>query len=136
MRFIAERQKGERMNDLISRQDAIDALDISTEFIKRVLDENIVGSEREKYSWGLGLIEACIADLKELPSAEPERKTGRWVKMSDADGIYWACSECGEDIPRIAHFNPQFDLFPRMESIDKTKYCPNCGSPMEVKNEC
>ena len=59
-----------------------------------------------------------------------ERKTGRWIKMSDRDGIYWACSECGEDIPRITKFNPQFDLFPRMESINKTKYCPSCGAMM------
>ncbi len=58
-------------------------------------------------------------------------KHGRWIKMSDADGIYWSCSECGEDIPRVAHYNPQFDLFPRLESIDKTNYCPNCGVLMD-----
>lgn len=60
-----------------------------------------------------------------------EVKHGHWIKMSDADGVYWACSECGEDIPRVSHFNPQFDLFPRYESIDKTTYCPNCGARMD-----
>lgn len=46
-----------------------------------------------------------------------EQKKGKWIKMSDADGIYWACSECGEDIPRT-------------ESIDKINFCPNCGADM------
>ena len=56
---------------------------------------------------------------------------GEWIKMSDADGVYFACSECGEDIPRIAHYNPQFDLFPKMESIDRTRFCPYCGAKMD-----
>lgn len=60
-------------------------------------------------------------------------KHGKWIKMSDADGVYWACSECGENIPRISHYNPQFDLFPRLESIDKTNYCPHCGAKMDLK---
>lgn len=66
---------------------------------------------------------------------EPERKKGKWITMSDTDGVYWVCSECGEDIPRIAHFNPQFDLFPRLESIDKTYFCPNCGARMGREGE-
>ena len=67
--------------------------------------------------------------LFEFPTID-ERKTGKWIKMTDADGVYWSCSECGEDIPRIAHFTPQFDLFPRLESIDKTNFCPSCGADM------
>lgn len=65
----------------------------------------------------------------------PERKKGKWIKMSDTDGIYWACSECGEDLPRVPHYNPQFDLFPRLESIEKTKFCPNCGCAMKGEDE-
>ena len=57
--------------------------------------------------------------------------SGRWIKMSDADGVFWACSECGEYLPRVSHFSPQFDLFPRYKSIDKTPYCPNCGAKMD-----
>lgn len=67
--------------------------------------------------------------VKELPSVE--RKKGKWIKMSDADGIYWACSECGEYIPRVPHYNPQFDLFPRLKSIEKPNFCPNCGADMK-----
>ena len=59
--------------DTIYRQDAIDALDGGAELLKRVLDDtDIVGAERRKYKWGLGLIESCISDMKDLPSAEPD----------------------------------------------------------------
>ena len=74
--------------------------------------------------------------LKTMPTSDVVKvKHGKWIKMSDADGVYWACSECGEDIPRIAHYNPQFDLFPRLESIDKTSFCPNCGADMRDWNQ-
>lgn len=57
---------------------------------------------------------------------------GTWVKMSDADGTYYVCSECGEELPRVVvSFNPQFDLFPELKCIDKTTYCPNCGCKMD-----
>lgn len=72
-------------------------------------------------------------DLRELPSTEPQIvRCGEWIKMSDADGIYWACSECGEEIPRIPHFDREFDSFPHLKSLDKTNYCPNCGAKMKV----
>ena len=64
-----------------------------------------------------------------------ERKRGKWIKMSDADGNYYACSECGEEIPRVPDFNPQFDLFPRLKSLEKTKFCFNCGADMREEKE-
>lgn len=75
-------------------------------------------------------VEKLFNKLKDTQVIDPVRHGG-WIKMSDRDGIYWACSECGEDIPRVSHFDPQFDLFPRLESIDKTNYCPNCGAKMD-----
>lgn len=63
------------MKDLISRQAAIDVLDGGAELLKRVLDDtDIVGREREKFAWGLGLLESFIEDMKELPSAQPEQR--------------------------------------------------------------
>jgi hypothetical protein len=71
-------RKGEPMSDLISRQEAIEGLDVGTEVLRRVLDEvDVVGVERAKYEWGLGLIESCIADVKGLPSAQPEPLTDK-----------------------------------------------------------
>lgn len=61
------------MNDSISRQAAIDALNDGAELLRRVLDNtDIVGTEREKYEWGLGLIESYIYDMEELPSEQSE----------------------------------------------------------------
>lgn len=61
------------MNDLISRRAAIDTLATGEELLNRVLDDmDVVGNEREKYEWGLGLIESYIDDMKELPSVQPE----------------------------------------------------------------
>lgn len=60
---------------------------------------------------------------------------GQWIAMSDADGIYYVCSECGESLERKEHYDPQFDLFPRLKSIDKPRYCSNCGAKMEDANE-
>lgn len=63
----------EDSKDLISRQATIEALDVGAEVLRRVLDDaDVVGVERAKYEWGLSLIESHIADVKDLPSAEPE----------------------------------------------------------------
>lgn len=60
------------MDDLISRKAAIDALSLDKEILSRALDDiDVVGTDREKYSWGLGLIESNINDIEELPSAQP-----------------------------------------------------------------
>lgn len=60
------------MRDPIERQSAIDTLDVGAELLRRVLDDaDVVGAERAKYEWGLGLIESYISDMKELPSAQP-----------------------------------------------------------------
>ena len=98
--------------DPIERQDAIDTLNVGSELLRRVLDEtNVVGTEREKYEWGLGLIESYISDMKELPSAQPEQ---RWIpvskKLPDEKGEYlvtyhpcfhdrieWECTKVGLD---------------------------------------
>ena len=61
------------MSDLIERQAAIDVLSLGKEVLSRVLDDmDVVGADREKYSWGLGLIESYINDIEELPSTQPE----------------------------------------------------------------
>ena len=78
-------------NDLISRQAAIDALAIGEELLKRALDQmHVVGNEREKYEWGLGLIQSYIADMKELQSAQP------------TEASCWGCN-----CPKIERLNGQ-----------------------------
>jgi hypothetical protein len=89
------------MEDLISRQQVIDILDVGAELLRRVLDEtNIVGAERAKYEFGLGLVESYIADVKELPPAqqkqrwipcdkdEPDEDMECWVTVKTTDALY------------------------------------------------
>ena len=72
------------MSDLIERQSAIDTLAIGKEFLLRVLDDmDTVGQDREKYSWGLGLIESSIDDIEELPSAQ------QWIPMAEKRPEPW-----------------------------------------------
>lgn len=101
--------------DTISRQAAIDTLNVDAELLRRVLDEtDIVGTERAKYEWGLGLIESNIADIKELPSAQPERRKGRWRK-----GV----CECGYDWAKDAPIS------------SVPNFCPQCGADMRQREE-
>lgn len=80
-------------DDLIRRQAAIDALAIGEELLKRALDQMyVVGNEREKYEFGLGLIESYIADMKDLPSAQSEQQ---WIPvktrpMTEEERRYYA----------------------------------------------
>ena len=85
------------VGDTVSRQKVIDALSVGKELLSRVLDEiNVVGTGREKYSWGLGLIEAYIKDIEELPSAQLEIircKDCKWWSNDD----YRECSSPNYD---------------------------------------
>lgn len=102
----------------------------------RLTDADLLKEQMESVCMGIMAgTESYNAPLKTIDDAptvdaKPVVR-GKWITMSDADGVYWACSECGEDIPRVAHYNPQFDLFPRLEGIDRTRFCPHCGARMD-----
>jgi len=72
-----------------------------------------------------GLLEALISigqtheALKQLPSAQPERKKGKWIVDALANNI-WHCSECGTDAP----------VEPTGGTEYKSNYCPYCGLDM------
>lgn len=107
------------VGDTISRQAAMRAFGLSEKTRK-------YGGDHSGYD--TRMLYEIQDTLESLPSAEPKR--GRWIKMSDADGVYYACSECGEELYREWTFDRQFDLFPKKTTIDKTAYCPNCGADM------
>jgi len=117
------------MSDLISREEAIDALNIGAELLRRVLDDvDIVGAERAKYEWGLGLIESYISDMEELLSVDAEPvKHGKFIETefdgyANGNPVYyeWKCSECG-------------CIFEEEEPT--YRYCPNCGADMRGEND-
>lgn len=57
--------------------------------------------------------------LGKIPSVEPERKPGKWIKAIDPDVNAWTgghtCSECGRVCVQMS-----------------MNYCANCGAKMEV----
>lgn len=57
--------------------------------------------------------------IRELPSAQPEQKTGRWGKRYISDYRFqYCCSECG-----------------MIQVYGEPNYCPNCGARMDGETE-
>ena len=109
---FASRQKGEKMDDLINRQQAIDALrDYLVE--KRCPDDGTLTCR---------LIENEV--INKLPSVQPERKTGRWIPdNTDYYRTRFICSACGEseEVPTTGFgYGTIWD------------YCPMCGAKMKA----
>ena len=95
------------MSDLISRQAAIDDIKAIYEYHDTVTEDRI------------------IDHLKRLPSAQPERKKGKWIPQdhNKTNGIastlvyyYPKCSVCGH-------------------CGNYTNFCPNCGAKMDEEVE-
>lgn len=62
--------------------------------------------------------------LSRVPSAEPERKKGKWIEIPDEIfASTYKCSECGEA--------PLSDG----EEWVLSNYCPNCGADMRGEQE-
>ena len=95
------------MDDLIRRQAAIDALNKMK--IYRPLDS-------DRY-----VISDCLNKIVNLPSAQPERKTGRWLRTEAyPHRIY--CSSCFVTFIRN-------DEFLNLNDIPHG-FCPHCGADM------
>lgn len=90
-------------NNLISRQAAIE----KTEMLYRDAGDDVsymlIG-----YNHALADVQAIF---KFLPSAQPERKRGKWY---DVGSLSCRCSECGCKSPK------------------EYLFCPNCGAEMEA----
>lgn len=73
-------------------------------------------------NWILDAMAVPWNPLPDLPSAEP--KKGKWIF---AKYFVWECSECGKNPTRGMGYTQRRDeLF---------RYCPYCGTEMEVKDE-
>jgi len=99
------------MDDLISRQAAIDALGDRPIVWNEWTDEYALG-QRNQYDNDKLAIET-------VPSAQPQRMRGEWIDVTKTGGAeLWKCSECGE------------------LELEDSYFCPNCGAGMrEEKNE-
>lgn len=99
------------MNDLIRRQDAIDA----------------VFELSDKLSNEMLFIDAIVDEIENLPSAEPERKKGKWNFIGDN---MFECTHC-----RVVYTTQQLNgLRNYAEDPYAPRFCPNCGTRMEIRN--
>ena len=93
------------MSDLIDRQAAIDRINKQREHLQpNIYEQDYIGDAAYKI---------CAEFIERLPSTQPKR--GRWVKMSNSFGTYYACNCCGEDCTPHGM---------------KTPFCPSCGAEM------
>lgn len=88
------------MADLIDRQAAIDFIDAG----------HLCNPNEPRWSDN-----EIVNFLKSRPSAQPERKTGRWQYVDYGGFGNWHCTACR----KICICNGDFD------------YCPNCGAKMD-----
>lgn len=107
---------GEKMNDdLISRQAAIDTIENTDWYHLNAKGEMVSGANSAGHqAWYKA--DDIYKVLEELPSAQPERKKGRWNTDKESPE-YATCSVCGHcdwDCTESEYF----------------KYCPNCGAQM------
>ena len=108
------------MSDLIRREDALKAL---LKVPCKIDSDN--------YAW-IRLSDAFGTVDEDVPSAEPERKKGKWVKVSGyftpgGDPV-WKCSECGKGIHVYGIEAPSYNS----DYTDGHQWvaCPNCGADM------
>lgn len=95
------------MDDTISRQAAIDAFAPYAEY-----ESNLTNAD-----W----VRRINTVLSALPSAQPERKTGKWQETDDGwDGVFYVCSECG----------CSWTLIDGTPSDNGMNFCPHCGCQM------
>lgn len=68
--------------------------------------------EEPSYTDALNVLTEVRDKVKELPSVNPQEKTGHWIDRDVYDADRWKCSECGRTEPY------------------KENYCPKCGAKM------
>jgi rubrerythrin len=109
------------MNDLISRQAAIDEIEYELEMINSALDSITLDfNVRERLRQRRGEAREMLNSIQQLPSVQPERKKGKWIIPSRNPEIvnkelFCDCSFCG------------------FTTMDETNFCPHCGAEMEVE---
>lgn len=74
------------------------------------------GKECTRIHWLIGV-------LNNAPSAQPERKRGKWIVGSEfEDCIYAKCNQC--KVTQVFYYNKPL-----------TNFCPNCGADMRGEQD-
>ena len=101
----------EPCEDAISRQAVLEAIDAKAwEFCDYLISKNR-NDEQKPVSHFADNLRECVRE--ELPSINPQPKTGRWIEHFDEIGKWYECDQCHTDWG------------------GPVNYCPNCGAKME-----
>ena len=142
-KVFATNGKGELMDNLIWREDAIIELvfneetkDIKCGDMRKVLNvlkkmpsaepKHSIAEWQKDFREYINMLNIPRDDyngimeyINDLPSVEPKRKKGKWIKRDDCwDGTYYECSVCKD----------AFTLMEGTPSDNNYDFCPNCGS--------
>lgn len=100
------------MSDLIDRQAAIDAFEALDWYHQNISKDMVLGANSaEHQAWYKA--DDVYKTIEDLPSAQPERKTGKWFWT---DGMY-ACDQCHAVLD------------------DMSPFCPMCGADMREERK-
>lgn len=113
------------MNDLISRKAAIDALWKALYEYEDKTEKQFIDSEEldvadwiQHRNFVQNMSDIDRQTILGLPSAEPERKTGKWIYNSP---VTMKCDQCG--------------LVIKDWDWNRFKYCPNCMAEMRGEQD-
>jgi len=111
------------MSDLISRQAAIDAMETWDKFGCDP-DGKLVRYDDDKHYIPYVHYEDMVHAIKHLPSAQPERKTGHWIKTARWGRVYY-CDQCRNYL----------DFDGVNAGRGSANFCPNCGAKMNEEGK-
>ena len=101
------------MDDLISRRNAVYALfDAVNSFYGQEADRTMI-------------LDKCVKSIKGLPSAQPERKNGKWLPDNNCYHTpHFVCSACGvsQEVDTVM-YKPSW------------AFCPRCGADMRGEQD-
>ena len=127
--FAEDAEGNLKMDDLISRREAINAVKKNTFRLTFAEEQNCEGH----VAWSANAVYSDVMEgaLLELPSAQPGIKTGRWIKptgmMPPEHHGHYECSECGAWAMR-PWLRP-------WKGVVLSDFCPACGAPMRKDGE-
>ena len=119
-----------KSDDTISRQAAIDAiLAVTGNSSVRELYEHV--QEHGLSNMWSGGVNAAIDIIIAVPSAEPERKTGKWLERNPQNSDKCRlieCNQCG--FSHIVGFNVPYEHW-----VENRNFCERCGADMRGEQD-